>query len=268
MLLPRVITAIIGLPVIISAIYFGGLPYFLFIFIIIMFSLYEYFVIMKLALKPVEKFTFFIFGALIPIFLYMNGTNFGLPLYNFIPFIISLIPISAIIYELFAGEKYIERIAYTIFGLFFISWNLSHLILIRDLRPDGRIFTFMTFITVWIMDTSAYFVGKKMGKNKLSPVSPKKTVEGFFAGFFSAIIVIFLFRNFIDSFSVLDALISGIIIGIAGQLSDLAESLIKRVAGVKDSSNILPGHGGILDRFDSYIFIAPILYYYIVFTRL
>lgn len=267
MLLPRIMTAVLGIPVVVAFVYFGGLPYFFFIFLIIALSLYEYATLLRIGLKPVERFSLFIFGALIPAALYLNGENTEVNISNFIPLIISLSVISSLVYELFASERYLERVAYTIFGIFMISWNLSHLILIRDLRPDGRLLTFAIIITVWTMDTAAYFIGKRFGRKKLSPVSPKKTVEGFLAGLFSAVLCLWIFHFFIDGITPFNMVIIGLIIGVAGQLSDLAESLIKRAVGAKDSSNLLPGHGGILDRFDSYIFIAPLVYYFIILAR-
>ncbi|PIS46761.1 MAG: phosphatidate cytidylyltransferase [Elusimicrobia bacterium CG08_land_8_20_14_0_20_51_18] len=267
MLLPRIITAVLGIPVVVSFVYFGGLPYFFFVFLIVMLSLYEYSTLLKIGLKPVERFSLFFFGALIPAALYLNGDNTEANLSNFIPLIISLSVISSLVYELFASEKYLERVAYTIFGIFMISWNLSHLILIRDLRPDGRLLTFAIIITVWTMDTAAYFIGRRFGRRKLSPVSPKKTVEGFLAGLFSSVLCLWIFHFFMDGISTFNMVLIGLIIGIAGQLSDLAESLIKRAVGAKDSSNLLPGHGGILDRFDSYIFIAPLVYYFVILAR-
>ena len=267
MLLPRVITAIIGAPLVLAFIWFGQLPYFLFVFSVIIFSLYEYYSIMKIGLKPVDGFSLFFSGILLPIAFYINGENTNVNMYNFLPFFISLSFILPLLSELFAKERYLERPAYTLFGIMFISFSLSHLILIRDLRPDGRIITFSIVITVWIMDSAAYFIGRKFGKNKLSPVSPKKTIEGFMAAIISAIFTMYIFHFFINTISLINILILSLLISLCGQFSDLAESLIKRAVSVKDSSNLLPGHGGVLDRFDSYLFIAPVCYYFLIFIR-
>ncbi len=267
MLLPRVITAIFGIPLVLGFIWFGGLPFFLFIFGVILFSLYEFYTIMSVGMKPVDPFSLFFCGAILPFAIFLNGDVYQLNIGFFLPLFISISFILPLLREVFVSERYLERPAYTSFGIMLISFNLSHLSLIRDMRPDGRIFTFAIIVTVWVMDTAAYVIGKKFGKNKLSSVSPKKTVEGFFAALISAILVMWIFGFFIDGFSPFYSFLFAIIISLAGQYSDLAESLIKRAAGVKDSSNLLPGHGGVLDRFDSYIFIAPLAYYFLIFIR-
>jgi phosphatidate cytidylyltransferase len=112
-----------------------------------------------------------------------------------------------------------------------------------------------------VCDSSAYFFGKAYGKHKLYPeVSPKKSWEGAIAGLIGAIVSFTLLNYFfIPQFPILYSLIAGVLIGITGQIGDLAESQLKRDAGIKDSSDLLPGHGGILDRFDSALFVFPVL---------
>lgn len=267
MLLPRLITAIFGIPLVAGFIWFGGLPFFFFVLGVIIFSLYEYYTVMSVGLKPVDPVSLFLCGVLLPFAVLLNGETYPLNLGVFLPFFISLSFILPFFREIFAAERYLERPAYTAFGVMLISFGLSHLVLIRDIRPDGRILTFAIIVTVWVMDTAAYFIGKRFGKNKLSSVSPKKTVEGFFAALVSAALVMWLFHFFLQGFSAFYSFIFAMLIGLAGQYSDLAESLIKRAVGVKDSSNLLPGHGGVLDRFDSYLFIAPLAYYFLVLTK-
>jgi phosphatidate cytidylyltransferase len=120
------------------------------------------------------------------------------------------------------------------------------------------------FIVVWILDTMAYVFGKALGKHKLAKnVSPKKTLEGATAGIVSGVLTAIVCRLiFMDNILTLqNTVILGLVIAIAGQFSDLAESLIKRDGNVKDSGKIVPGHGGVFDRFDSYLFAAPAVYY-------
>jgi phosphatidate cytidylyltransferase len=117
---------------------------------------------------------------------------------------------------------------------------------------------YFLFIVIWSIDTGAYAVGVKLGKHKLSQnISPKKTLEGALGGIAVGIIVSIL-CGFI-----LESLVLGIFLAFSSQFSDLAESLLKRDVGLKDTSNLLPGHGGMLDRFDSFLFTAPLLYYYL-----
>lgn len=125
-------------------------------------------------------------------------------------------------------------------------------------------------VAIWICDTAAYFVGSTVGKHKLFPrVSPGKTWEGAVAGFVAATAVMIAGREFfLPYLTTVDAIVLGVIIGVFGQMGDLIESKFKRDAGIKDSSSLIPGHGGVYDRFDSLVFIAPFVYLYIDFIVL
>ncbi|UAM98588.1 phosphatidate cytidylyltransferase [Polaribacter litorisediminis] len=119
---------------------------------------------------------------------------------------------------------------------------------------------------IWINDSFAFLIGKNFGKNKLFPsVSPKKTIEGFFGGLVFSLIGALLISKFNVDFSMTNWLIIGLIVSSMGTIGDLVESKFKRQAGIKDSGNIMPGHGGILDRLDSLLFVAPFVYLYINF---
>ena len=269
MLLPRVLTALFGIPVVLFLIHTGGQAYAVFVLTIIALCLYEYSTLMKLGSKPVQTPTLFLFGLLIPAALYFDrysaaqaGGN------NFTGFVLALTVIGVMSYELFSPKKYLERIGLTLLGIFMVSWCLFHLVAIRDIRPDGYALTLILIITVWIMDTAAYFLGKQFGRRQLSTISPKKTWEGAAAGFIAAIVTAWgISRLLGGTVSPAFAAGAGVLIGIFGQVSDIAESMLKRAVGAKDSSGLLPGHGGILDRFDSYIFLAPVVYYYAVLAR-
>ncbi|MBI4655518.1 MAG: phosphatidate cytidylyltransferase [Elusimicrobia bacterium] len=267
MLLPRILTAVIGIPIIIWIVHVGSLAYASFVLTVIGLSLYEYSILMQFAAKPVQRTVLFLFGMLIPATAVINNfTIEQIHRNNLLSLSITLCVVFSVVWELFSGKKSLERIGLTLTGIFLISWNLIHLMGIRNF-PGGEGITFMMLFTVWTMDTAAYAAGRAFGKRQLSAVSPKKTWEGAAAGFIAAICMSLLLRIFMkDILTLTQALIIGVIIGLAGQVSDLAESMIKRAAGVKDSSNLLPGHGGILDRFDSYIFLAPLIYYFVLFT--
>jgi phosphatidate cytidylyltransferase len=144
------------------------------------------------------------------------------------------------------------------------------MILIRDIPSFGTQYIIFLFINVWLLDTAAMFAGKKFGKHKLAPnISPKKTLEGALAGILTALPVSVLCREiFMKNIITLnEAVIFALIISVIAQFSDLAESLFKRDCNIKDSGNILPGHGGMLDRFDSYLFCAPLFYYAITILK-
>jgi len=130
--------------------------------------------------------------------------------------------------------------------------------------PEGPKLIFFLLLVVWLGDAGAYYCGKNFGKHKMSPrISPKKTVEGGIGGAITSVITaIVIHFTFFKNFPLLHAVIAGVILSFTGMLGDLAESMWKRSAAVKDSGTLIPGHGGFLDRFDSIFYTAPILYSY------
>jgi phosphatidate cytidylyltransferase len=150
-----------------------------------------------------------------------------------------------------------------VLGFMYIPFMLSHFILIRK-SDDGIVWIFLILVFAFSGDIAAYYVGRMLGKKKLLPsVSPGKTVEGTIALLIGCVVGCLVFRYvFYPKLSVIHAVIIGLWGGILGQLGDLCESLIKRASGVKDSGSFLIGHGGLLDRLDCLIFIAPLVYYY------
>ena len=161
--------------------------------------------------------------------------------------------------------------ANTFVGIFLIPWSLAHLINIRDIAHNGEYLTLLMIVTVWICDTGAYFTGRFLGRHKLNKeVSPKKTWEGAIGGTLLAVGGALLMQHLFlpEVLSIKQTVWLGILIAVVGQVSDLSESVIKRSTGVKDSSNLLPGHGGFLDRFDSYLLLAPIFYYIVLYMGL
>ncbi len=130
--------------------------------------------------------------------------------------------------------------------------------------PQGLTATLLTFICIWAADVGAYTIGKIFGRTRLSHISPKKTVEGAVFGVFASLAVAVIGAWYLDwPVWPLTGLALGLLIGIASLLGDLTESMMKRDAGVKDSGQLIPGHGGILDRADSYVFTAPLVYYFV-----
>lgn len=149
-----------------------------------------------------------------------------------------------------------------IIGLFYIGGGCIFLTMLPHNEKGFSQFLIMgVFILIWVNDSFAYLVGKNFGRTKLFPrISPKKTVEGTLGGFGFSLIAAYLMARFTDSLNLQQWLVLAVVIGIMGSLGDLLESKFKRVAGVKDSGAILPGHGGMLDRLDSLIFAAPFVY--------
>ena len=177
------------------------------------------------------------------------------------------ITLTAMIIEIFRRqEKPLLNISILVFSFVWLGLMLGSLSNLRNLPGIGLKVTFALFLSVWICDTSAFYFGKKFGKRKILPdVSPNKTWVGTIAGFMSSIIFMFILYQY-DFFSGMvsttDVIVIGIITGGFGQLGDWTESLLKREAGLKDTSNFLRGHGGILDRFDSLTFAAPLTFIY------
>lgn len=156
----------------------------------------------------------------------------------------------------------ISNLSITFFGIFYIGFLLSHVILIRN-QPGGREWLLFLIISVWAGDIIALFSGTLFGKHKLYPkISPNKTYEGLLGAILGSVVLGLLFASlFLSSFDKGVLILVGIGIGILGQLGDFTESLLKRSAQVKDSGSFFPGHGGVLDRIDSFLFAAPFLYY-------
>jgi phosphatidate cytidylyltransferase len=165
-------------------------------------------------------------------------------------------------------ELVLSQVAMTFLAVTYAGLLLSFLGLIRDL-PTGSAWLLIVLATTFSADTAAYAVGHLLGRNKLAPrVSPGKTIEGFVGGLIAATGVAFLSKYiFFREIDAKDCFWVGGIAGLIGPLGDLSESLIKRSVGVKDSGNLIPGHGGILDRVDALLFTSPLVYYYAAFLR-
>ncbi len=255
MLLPRILTAVVGIPVLLYLVHAGGAAFGLFVVGVCALCCYEYALVLRLGGRPVQWGSTVLFGAALA-----ACAAFGGPLGLTLTAGMALV----CLIELAAGTHSLDRAALTVFGSLFAGWMPAHLALIRGLRPHGEAFLLMIFVSVWCMDTAAYVVGSALGRHALAPrLSPKKTWEGSISGFFAAVAVCAAFSHFLlmDALPLPWAAGVGSLIGITGQLSDLAESMVKRDAGVKDSGALLPGHGGVLDRFDSFILCAPAVYY-------
>ncbi|HNW25362.1 MAG TPA: phosphatidate cytidylyltransferase [Candidatus Gastranaerophilaceae bacterium] len=185
--------------------------------------------------------------------------------------------ITAFLWVLFKGRQpYIANVSTTILGFVYGGWFPLHLLLVRGLNAenyhgflklniqnDGLGYVMFLFTVILFTDTGCYYFGKKFGKHKLAAViSPNKTIEGAVGGTICAVISAFIVGHYIH-LAWYHCLVMGLLCTTFAQLGDLSESLIKRDAGVKDSGNTLPGHGGFLDRTDSYVLTIPVMFYYL-----
>lgn len=168
------------------------------------------------------------------------------------------------------GHYAVAGLAGTIFGVVYVGWFAAHLVLLHGIPRVGPGFVTMLFVAVVVTDTAAFFVGRAVGKHKLAPkVSPGKTWEGAAGGFVFAVlgmaVVWYLQRHYLGTilpeWTLGRYLYAGMVLSIASQVGDLAESCLKRDAGWKDSGSFFPGHGGVLDRCDGFLFASPFLYY-------
>jgi phosphatidate cytidylyltransferase len=170
-------------------------------------------------------------------------------------------------FVIFSGGKYkVRDVSATLFGIAYVVFLFSFVTLTRNLE-NGSLYIWMIFIGAWATDTFAFFTGLAFGKRKILPrVSPKKTVEGSVGGVVGCIAAMLAFGAYAANLTgtpLYHFAILGGVCGVISQIGDWAASAVKREAGIKDYGNIMPGHGGVLDRVDSMLFVAPAVYFYI-----
>lgn len=265
----RTLVGVVAIPIVITAIFVGKTFFLILVDLILSVALWElYGMLEKKGYKPSKVLGLCAVIAISWDCYIHNG--------SWLIEILFIFTILTLIVELFRKSvQPVINAALTFLGVVYLSL-LSSFILIREMpirsgmpySMGGWIVTWI-FVTIWSCDSFAYIWGAKYGRHRLFPsISPKKTWEGAVGGYLMGLCVAVGFKlAFLKYFSLSDAFVFGSIVGVLGQLSDLTESLMKRDAGVKDSSRILPGHGGFLDRFDSPLFIGPSLYLYLLFTH-
>ncbi|MFQ5754079.1 MAG: phosphatidate cytidylyltransferase [bacterium] len=262
-----VVTVIFG-PFIIFCAWKGGYVFLALIISIVSLAMYEFYDLAAQKVTNPEKFIGIAAGVTLCLMLFLNQ------LLN-LWILIALALFILVVFELFRNQVGpILNIATTFMGIFYVSFFLGFLILIRELPRNlnveyqvGGTLIILIFLSIWICDSAAYILGSRFGNHKLfERVSPNKTIEGTIFGFIFAVLTAYVcYLTFLPQIGLVNALVIGAVCGSVGQISDLLESLFKRDARVKDSSNLIPGHGGILDRFDSEILVAPVVYFYLRF---
>ncbi|NMB44243.1 MAG: phosphatidate cytidylyltransferase [Clostridiales bacterium] len=257
----RLISSIFVFLLTVTFIVLGGQALFIGLLLISLVGLMELYRVIKLN-KSVIGFLGYIACIVYYLFLYFKFDNY---LMLFIGFLL----LTMMAYVVTFPKYNIDQVVYVFFGLFYVAIMLSFIYKVRILDM-GTYLVWLIFISAWGSDTSAYLVGMSMGKRKFLPkLSPKKTLEGCIGGIVGAALIGYLYGLvFADNFTTINnpKLVFTIICGsasIISQLGDLAASAIKRNHDIKDYGKLIPGHGGILDRFDSIIFVAPLVYYLI-----
>jgi phosphatidate cytidylyltransferase len=214
-------------------------------------------------------------GLLITVFMFVFSANAAFNS-NSLVYLLILIPFSFLlfIFELFSKKQYpLQNIATTLLGLVYIALPLSLLVFIPNISLESGVFKkgllLGFFILIWTNDTFAYLVGVKFGKHRLfERISPKKSWEGSIGGFLFSISGAYILSLFFAELTVIEWIGMAVIIVVFGSIGDLIESLFKRSLNIKDSGNILPGHGGILDRLDAVLIAAPFVFFYLLLINL
>ena len=265
----RMLTGLIMGTIAMGCIMLGGIALLLLLAVIIFFASKEYVKILEhKGFYPSLKIILSA-EALLALITYFDRNE-----YNAIA--VTLCTFASFMWVLFRGRQpYIANVATTILGFLYCGYFPLHLQLLRDIScpqfNDGLGFVVMMFTAILATDVGCYYAGTKFGKHKLAPVvSPNKTIEGSIGGVISAVIGAMIIGYFIEGVQWYTSFFAGLICTIFAQIGDLCESLIKRDAGVKDSGDSLPGHGGFLDRTDSFIFTIPVMFYfckYFVFSN-
>ncbi|MCM3782925.1 phosphatidate cytidylyltransferase [Neobacillus mesonae] len=254
----RVITGVIAGAFFLGFALLGGAWYNLLILIMSLIGLYEF--IRMIGISPFGGTAFIGYIGVVFLVIPVELKDMGITLsLSQIMWLLMLLFLIATVTT--KNKLTVQTAALMFIGVVYVGIGFYYIAATRQL-PNGLFWTFMILVSIWGSDAGAYFVGKSMGKHKLWPViSPNKTVEGAVGGIIIAIIVSAVFALLSGGIvGVGNAILIGLSSAVIGQLGDLAQSAYKRVYGIKDSGNLLPGHGGILDRCDSWIFVFPFVH--------
>jgi phosphatidate cytidylyltransferase len=276
-MLTRIITALVAIPIVVALVFYrGGLPFSILIGVVAVLGLLEFYGGARRGGARPHLLLGLAGGIL---FIYFGGGQWDIwaggspPIFYLVPTFTGLVLLS-LIFELIREERApFVNVGVTSLGLGYVVWLLLHFIWLRSAEGTIRVgpwvsergawLVMFVLLATWAVDTGAYFIGKLYGSKKLAPrLSPGKTVEGSIAGFVSAVIIGAVTAAVIRMPQP-HGLILGALIGIVGQIGDLAESALKREVGIKDFGSIVPGHGGILDRIDSLLFTGPVVFWYV-----
>jgi len=266
----RILTAVVLAPLVVYVV--GWAPGWLFLLVLIAAverGLYEYFLISRDSGLPAIPWVGYIAGAAVSIAQIARLSRPEVP--GLAVLLVALLLVPTLALWTSDLKQYLGTVASTMFGILYVGLTLSFLVPLRFANPTspstaGRELILFLFLVVWANDVFAYFVGRFLGRTPLFPrVSPKKTVEGSAAGLGGSLLVAWAFAHwFWRTADLRSVMLWAVVVAVGAQFGDLTESALKRGANVKDSGELLPGHGGLLDRIDSLLFGAAALWLVLV----
>jgi phosphatidate cytidylyltransferase len=258
----RILTAVLAAAIFLPFVIYGELPFTIFVYLLASIALYELLKMKNISLASIPGLVslLILWVLLIPnsYIKILDGVSFSKSEFALLALLLLLT------YTVVTKNKFtFDDVGFVVIAIFYLGIGFYFLIETRNLSPGGLELVFYALILIWVTDSGAYFVGRAMGKNKLWPeISPNKTIEGAVGGVLFAVIFAWVYHYFtgvLDNYIIVTFMT--IFLSVFGQIGDLVESALKRQYQVKDSGTILPGHGGILDRFDSLLFVLPILHF-------
>lgn len=256
MLKTRIFSACVFVPVILAAVFFGSWVFAALVLAIVVIGGYEYGKMVEVNDCHFLPWLYYPSGVILVVLAQLFPENPGI--------LLAALFLSFAAYMVFfiLGKYPLKEIAINFVAVVYLPVTMCTAVLLRSSIEDGMWFLYLLLIIQWFTDSGAYLLGSAFGRHKLMPkVSPKKSVEGAVGGIIVAVIGAVLLNAFTGLLPVGLMIAAAIIVSIGGQIGDLCESAVKRWAGVKDSGKLIPGHGGILDRFDSMLFASPLLYF-------
>lgn len=253
-MLVRILSSIVALPLLFFFVISGGIYLEIGVFVISAIALYELMNALKKKYKPVVVPTFLMLIAF--------SLAYHFEWYIFLSGAVTVYIALLLFIYVFDEQRHLADIAVTFLGSAYIIFFLYHVVLLSQLEPKYMIW--FIFAASWGADTGAYFIGKRFGKRKLAPtVSPKKTVEGLIGGVVTAAILCVTLSVIFEPSLIPHSIAIGVVGSLISVVGDLSASKIKREMAIKDYGHIMPGHGGVMDRFDSVILVTPFIYYVI-----
>lgn len=253
----RIITGVIAAVLFIGITLYGSWPFSLLILLLAGIGMYE-----LLRMRKMERSFIGLIGYVLAIIIALpEHWMKALEPFTKTDAIILAVLLLLVVTVIHKNKTEYNDISFVLFSSLYVGFGFYYLVETRILENGVQLLFFILFM-IWATDSGAYFVGKSMGRRKLWPViSPNKTIEGAVGGvFFSIVVAVICYAASFVDFSLMPILIISVLVGVFGQIGDLAESAFKRIYDVKDSGNLLPGHGGILDRLDSALFVFPLLH--------